>query len=108
MTRIHTLLSASLLALAITSCQSTEPESPAPANTPEAAESPTETSAPEPSDGVAYEPAYPADVSSEDLSEQDVDQQGAGHEPGDDDHSHDDGSHSHDDEEEHEDHGDEH
>ena len=60
MTRIHTLLLASLLALAITSCRSSEPESPEAASTPHSSAS--QSSAPESSGGVAYEPAYPADV----------------------------------------------
>lgn len=47
---------------------------------------------------IEFEPAYPADVSTEGLSSEDVDQQKKehSHDEGDD-HSHDDGSHAHDD-----------
>ncbi len=57
---------------------------------------------PEPSEGaVTYVPAYPEDVSSEDLSEDDVEQQQSTHSHGGEEHSHDDETHTHNDDEEH-------
>ena len=116
MTRTQSLLLSSMLTIAVVSCQSSEPEPPAPATESTAPEStaPESTAAgaptPSPSPGggemersseeVAYEPAYPADVSSEGLSEEDVAQQEAGlsrpgHSHGGDEHSHGDGDHTH-------------
>ncbi len=95
MTRTQSLLLSSMLTIAVVSCQSSEPEPPpAPAAEPNAtgsaAPDPVATDAPTPpaSEEVAYEPAYPADVSSEGLSDEDEAQQKAGHSHGDATHSH--------------------
>ena len=70
------------------------------ATTPEAEEAATETAPAGATDAaVAYEPAYPDEVSDEGLSEEDVEQQEGEHTHGDGEtHSHDDeGEHGHDD-----------
>ncbi len=100
MTRSQTLLLSSMLTIVVFACQSGEPEAPAPAPESTAAEStaaeptatdvstPESAAAPTASGEVAFEPAYPADVSAEGLSEEDVDQQKAGHSHGDATHTH--------------------
>ncbi len=115
MTNMQSLLLCSMLAITGVACRPSEPEPPA-AATPSTTEStatepsatgstatdPTATgssaaeptTADAPSDEVAYEPAYPADVSSEGLSEEDVAQQDAGQSPAG--HSHGGEAHSHD------------
>ncbi|MEE8525023.1 MAG: hypothetical protein V3T72_13895 [Thermoanaerobaculia bacterium] len=92
MTRIQTflLLSTLTIVLVSTACQRGEIEELTPEAESTAAES---TVVPDAAADVAYEPAYPADVSTEDLSEEDEDQQEAGHPHGDGDH--DDASHPH-------------
>lgn len=77
----------------------------APAGSPSAEPATTEAPAADaeasstPSEQVAYEPAYPAEVSAEGLGEQDVAQQEAGHSHDGEEHSHDDGDHSHEEDE---------
>lgn len=94
MTRIQSLLVVSTLMIVLASCQPSEPAAPAPASEPAAPETP-ESTAPPATEEVSYEPAYPTDVSSEGLSEGDVEQQEASHSHGGAEHSHDDGEHSH-------------
>ena len=104
MTRRNPLAAISLLVLCLglgacgeaeTSPRTESTRSPGPAPETEASE-----------ESVTYVPAYPEDVSSEDLSEDDVEQQQSTHSHGGDEHSHGDETHTHDDEEEHD--GDDH
>ena len=98
MTTTQSLLLSSILTFALISCQSSEPDASAPASQTVPAESIAAGSTDDPttpSDEVAYEPAYPAEVSSEDLSAEDVSQQETAHSHGDGEHSHDDGDHTH-------------
>lgn len=90
-TQIFLLLSTLTIALVSTACQRGETEEQTPEAESPAAES---TVVPDAAADVAFEPAYPADVSTEVLSEEDEDQQEAGHSHGGEEHSHDDGSHT--------------
>lgn len=92
-----TLLLLSVLSLLAIGCQPTESDPP---SEPAAAEAPTEEAA----DAVTYEPAYPAEVSEEGLTEADTARQKAEHSHDGDEHSHGDGSHTHDGDESHADH----
>ena len=111
MTKTSSILVLTTLTLAIASlaCDRTEPQEQPPAAAPPDAATATATSTlvspegtdvpssetPDAAEEVAYEPAYPDDVSAEELTEGDVAQQEAGH-------SHDDGEeHTHDGDETH-------
>ena len=106
MTKTRSILILALFTVVIASlaCKGNEPaktdETPTAATVPETKTvepNATEGDAPEASEEVAYEPAYPDDVSTEGLSEEDQEQQEAQHSHGDgEEHSHGDGSHSHD------------
>ncbi len=102
MTRtIPWLLLLTTLAATFSSCrpgESEPPSTPAPEQTEPTA---AEPSPPASSEEVAYEPAYPADVSSEGLSEEDVAQQEADHSHDGGEHSHDGGDHTHDEDDGH-------
>lgn len=112
MTPKHTLvhLSTLLLVLLATSCRNGDRSEPSAAEEPAAAEAPAtagEATADSPAADVSYEPAYPADVSEEGLSEEDAAQQQTTHAHGGEEHSHaeedghahgeGEGEHSHDD-----------
>ncbi len=112
MTRTQTLLFASMLAIVVVSCQPGEsatqapPTAESPAAEPAAAETPAEDATPPdattPAGEVTYEPAYPADVSSEGLSEEDTAQQeGSEHSHGGATHTHGEDESQADDEHEH-------
>ncbi|HVS02932.1 MAG TPA: hypothetical protein VMT16_09190 [Thermoanaerobaculia bacterium] len=102
-----------LLLLAI-GCRSEAPNESA-SEEPAATEAPSATATETPDADVAYEPAYPADVSAEGLSEEDAAQQQATHSHGGEEHSHaegedhphgeGEGAHTHEDED-HDDHQD--
>ncbi len=100
MTRIRHLLLLSTLTLALvsTACRG-EPAEPATID--EAAASIEAPATASPDAGVAYEPAYPAEVSQEGLEDEDKTQQEASHSHGGEEHAHDDGSHSHDEDKSH-------
>lgn len=87
MIRIPLSLFLSTLTIVSLGCRSGEPAPPDPA---------AESTPPPSSNEVTYEPAYPTDVSSEGLGEEDVAQQQSGAQPV---HSHGGDEHSHEDDE---------
>lgn len=102
---IRTALLLSIVALTSLACQQpADDATDAPASEPTASDSSSEA---EPA--VEYEPAYPTDVSSEELSQDDVAQQEATHShDGGEEHSHDEGDHDHGDGDDHDHDGEDH
>lgn len=103
MTKTQSVLLLTTLALTLfsTGCRQGKPEKQPSADESAATAAQTTTA---PTEEVAYEPAYPTDVSAEGLSDEDVAQQEFGHAHGGEEHSHGDGSHTHGEEEPHDDH----
>jgi hypothetical protein len=95
MTLTKTLVTSAVVALVLTTSacgpgSKSEPEAEQPA----ASESSQQVTPSTAEEEVTYEPAYPTDVSEEGLTEEDVEQQEAGHShgPGAADHAHEDGT----------------
>jgi len=98
-----TTLSLSLLVLTALACQQpASDETATPAPEPAATSAPNAATETEPA--VEYEPAYPTDVSNEELSESDIAQQETPSHGEGDEHSHGEGGHEHGAEEAHDDH----
>lgn len=106
-TRSVLVLSTFVLTLLAAGCGGGEPSAESPAETASPAGAATDAAT---SEQLTYEPAYPADVSEEGLSEEDVEQlrvehthdggeahshEGDEHDHEGEEHSHDDGSHTH-------------
>lgn len=92
---VSTLFACTLLALLGLACGQPASDAPAPSTEEPPAAAADGAEAPA-GDEVTFEPAYPTDVSTEGLDDDDTAQQQS-HSHGSDTHSHDDGEHSHDD-----------